>query len=478
VTDPLSAYDRGHTEPESSAREPWGWLEAFVLIQYLSTGILLLPGAQHVRFIIRALPYLSSGALLAFYAQRSPSWKAFPGTRALILAIILLVINLLQPDTVMIAGVAQVIFTILIAAPAFWVGKVVRDKNRLDRILYLVFIANALGALVGYVQTRYGLLMPAEFSAVALGMNPDLIGALSYKGANGQTIVRPPGLSDMPGGAAGSGQLAAVLGVALALGGGPLSIESAIYLAVAAIGLATVYLTQVRSLLGAAVLGIMLAAWAASRLRRQHGMRIAFGGAGLVVAAFALAVAIGGRSITNRFATLTTEHPLETYQSNRGFFLTDTFERLLPEYPLGAGVGRWGMMRLYTDPYIDETAPPPLYVELQWTGWLFDGGFPMWILYGSAILASLAYAYKVAKRHPDREMRYLAGLVFALNMMVFLMIFDGPPFNTQMGIQFWTLTGALAGACEGYRLKSLVEPAGEDAAARYPDERAAGLYGI
>src|SRR5208282_2824843 len=153
----------------------WGLLEAFVLLQYLSNAALLLPGAQSLRIAIRALPYLSSFALLILYAHRAPSWKRFPATGLLALALGLMMLEMLHPDTSVFAGLGQIAFTICIAAPAFWVGKVVRNKIQLDRVLYLIFLANALGAFVGFLQARYGLLMPAEFSAVGVGMNREMV---------------------------------------------------------------------------------------------------------------------------------------------------------------------------------------------------------------------------------------------------------------------------------------------------------------
>src|SRR5208282_6140613 len=196
--------------------------------------------------------------LLILYAHRAPSWKRFPATGLLALALGLMMLEMLHPDTSAFAGLGQIAFTICIAAPAFWVGKVVRNKVQLDRILYLIFLANALGAFVGFLQARYGLLMPAEFSAVGVGMNREMVSALTYVGANGQTIIRPPGLSDMPGGASASGMIAAVLGIVLALGMTSIGVESLIYLAIAIVGLATVFLTQIRIMLIGAVFGMVL----------------------------------------------------------------------------------------------------------------------------------------------------------------------------------------------------------------------------
>ena len=48
----------------------WGPLEWFVVVQYLSTALLFVPGAQSVRIIIRTLPYLLGGILFfAGYEQ-------------------------------------------------------------------------------------------------------------------------------------------------------------------------------------------------------------------------------------------------------------------------------------------------------------------------------------------------------------------------------------------------------------------------
>jgi hypothetical protein len=53
-----------------------------------------------------------------------------------------------------------------------------------------------------------------------------------------------------------------------------------------------------------------------------------------------------------------------------------TFRKLLFEYPLGCGVGRWGMMTYYFGRF-DANPNPAVFVEIQPTGWLFDGGIPL-----------------------------------------------------------------------------------------------------
>jgi hypothetical protein len=152
--------------------------------------------------------------------------------------------------------------------------------------------------------------------------------------------------------------------------------------------------------------------------------------------------------VSDRFATLTNGSPGEVYEQNRGGFVRQTIDELLPQYPFGAGLGRWGMARTYTSSFIQDTDPPAIWAEIQITGWLLDGGLPMWVLYGAAILSSLLYCYNAATRNADRDVRYFAGLILSLNVVTVMTIFDSPTFNNSPGAQFWLLTSVLAGVCE------------------------------
>ena len=419
-----------------------------MLAQWLCTVIIMLPGAQSIRLPMRIFPYAGNISLFFLYFDRIPSWTRFPGTIWLTFVFLLMSLELLHPDTALIPGIGQIILTSSIYAPAFWAGKVIRNKSRLDRVLYLTFFFSATSALVGFVQARYGLLMPAQFSSVMVGMDPNKVQALTYIGASGQAITRPPGLSDLPGGACGAATYTVLLGIALAVGARRFDTKSICYSVIVALAAVTLYMTQVRIMFIAAVLGLLLTAWAVSQYNKVYGSRIMLVGAGLLAATFVYAVSIGGKSVSDRFATLIAGSPAETYQTHRGVFLRKAIDELLPEYPFGAGLGRWGMIRTYTAPYIADTDPPPIYAEIQATGWLLDGGFLMWIFYGGAILNSLVYAYRTATRYADSEVRYLAGLVLTLNVLLVVTSFDAPVFNNQGGGQLWLLSSGLAGTCE------------------------------
>jgi hypothetical protein len=169
--------------------------------------------------------------------------------------------------------------------------------------------------------------------------------------------------------------------------------------------------------------------------------------AGLVAAAFLWATTVGGETVAKRFLGLFERSPVMSYQQNRGHFVESTFSQLFYDYPLGAGVGRWGMMCVYFGN--PDARYPPVHVEIQLTGWLLDGGVLMWFFYGGAVFVSLAYAYRVSTRTRSPRLAYSAAIIFCLNLLIVGQAMAGPSFNTQMGIQFWLLAAALYGAAGG-----------------------------
>jgi hypothetical protein len=215
-------------------------------------------------------------------------------------------------------------------------------------------------------------------------------------------------------------------------------------LALAAIGMTALLLTQVRSLTVAAVAGVGV--FALLRLRQGQAIAgaasLAFG-ATLIAGAYMWAVTVGGDSLTARFTGLLDDGVVSTFKEERGAFLTYTLSELLFEYPFGAGIGRWGMMHVY---FGDGTMweAPPIHVEIQPTGWLLDGGVPLWIAMVGAIAASLRASYVVAV-HSAGSLQESGTAVLCLQLMLLAMCLSGPAFNTQLGIQYWALTAAVWG---------------------------------
>ena len=313
-------------------------------------------------------------------------------------------------------------------------------------MLWLIFAANAINSVVGLLQIYFPqYFMPPEFSALAQNMNRDYVEALSYVGASGQKIIRPPGLSDMPGGAAVAGMTTALMGITLSIRHEWGARTRAFCLLMAGVGMVVLYLTQVRALFLMMLVAVSaLCAIIVRRGQRREGLWVALVSLGLVVVAFLWALSLGGQEIADRFFSISDAGLLNSFQTNRGIFIEQTLNTLLFEYPLGAGLGRWGMMAVYFgDTFSAES--PPLYVEIQMTGWLLDGGVLMWMLYGGAVVSALLYSYRLAVRTADNEMINASRMVFCFNLIIAGVSFAGPAFNTQLGIQFWFLAAALHG---------------------------------
>jgi hypothetical protein len=421
------------------------WLELFLATQFLWGVLLFIPGAQPYRGYIRALPYVASLALLVLYLLRAAPGSRPRGSGWLIGALLLLVMNLLHPTTPLTAGIAQCVFQLAIAAPMFWVFKRIRTPQALERLLVIVFVMNfvsaALGILQVYSPERFN---PPQFSTLGLKLNDAYVSALTYVGNNGRTIVRPPGLTDQPGGAAVAGGLTALLGLGLLLrarkGWHAVGLLCAI-----GIGLAVIYLTQVRAVLLTVIgAGALLGGLTLRRGRMARGSWILGVGATLIVASFWWASSLGGDAVDRRFLQIRETGALQTYQENRGHFLSATVGELLSEFPLGAGVGRWGMMNVYFGNPA-EFRSAPVYVEIQLTGWLIDGGVPMWLLYGGAVLLTVFAGFRLTAAR-DPSLAEMALTVLAIHVFIVGFAMASPPFNTQLGILFWTLAAGLHGA--------------------------------
>ena len=446
---PVALHPELHEAPEEAEGAPhvaWGWLEFFVLVQVLWGVLLFVPGSQVYRIYIRGFPYVASLIALGACLRSTGADSGAPGARWILASLTLMIASLAHPATWLVSGTAQVVFQLSIAAPVFWTARNWITPERLERVLLLVFGANFLSAALGLLQVYYPqTFMPPEFSRLALSMNANVVGALTYIGADGREIIRPPGLSDIPGGAAVSATVTALLGFAFATRAQANHRRRLAFLAAAVIGLTVVYLTQVRSMLVMICLCMMAAG--AVRLRQGrvvHTAWIVGSAAAVVIASFTWAVAVGGESVVDRFQSMLDVGVVQSYQENRGAFLTYTVQELLYEYPLGAGLGRWGMMSAYFGEPTNWQFPA-LWAEIQLTGWLYDGGVLLWVSYAGAISTAAFHTYRIAGSS-EPHLSDLATMVLSVQVLVIGLCFTGLVFNTQMGIVFWLLSASVYGA--------------------------------
>jgi hypothetical protein len=301
-----------------------------------------------------------------------------------------------------------------------------------------MFLFQLTSASFGVLQVYFpGQYQPALSDVVA---NSEYgLDAYSIELANGEQSIRPMGLTDMPGGAGVAGYQAFVFGLAIYLC--EKSILRFMGLGGIATGLFCIYLSQIRSLLILAAVVLIAAVFVLMASRQTiAATRLAVIGGGLFVGAFLWAFAVGGEDMRERFASLLEEKPAEVYHQNRGKFLESTFTQDLPEYPLGAGLGRWGMMYHY---FGSRSGASSIWAEIQITGWVLDGGALLLIAYIGAVYLATRQSLKASKLPADPWLQRFAMIIVAYDIGLLVQTLGSIPFSSQMGLEFWLLNTAI-----------------------------------
>ncbi|MBC7911871.1 MAG: hypothetical protein H7Y30_15295 [Pyrinomonadaceae bacterium] len=432
---------------EVKAEPKWGFAEFFVISQTAFPAILFLPGTQALRLPLRVAAFAVSLAALAWWLGSRRRHAPHPATHWLLLAVVYLILMIFHPTTnTTFAGLAQTVLYLSVLAPVFWASSLIRSPQRLMRLLVILFICNGINSLVGVLQVYApGYFMPQEFSSVVLASKYGL-STYTYVNSAGKLAIRPPGLFDTPGAVCAAGMLAALLGFIFSVNLKKLSHRlGSLFLGVA--GVAAVYLSQVRTalLIMCGMMAVYVGVLWVIQKRRTKAIVFLSIAVMLVTILFSFTVARSGKASMRRFQDLAAGDPLTVYYDNkRGDQLENGFTDLLPSYPLGAGLGRWGMMRVY---FGDETNvdSPSIWAELQFPAWILDGGVILMCLYCLALLATVTYELKISRDATNPTLRLIVPIIVAANIGVIVLIFGFTPFTTQVGMQYWFLAGALHG---------------------------------
>jgi hypothetical protein len=425
---------------EEATRPGGGWLLAFILFQMACLLVLLFSFAEPLRPLLRIACFAASGMLALCLPMGGT--RQHGSALAAVGVMVILAASFFNPGTSgTVAGLAQFAIYACTLAPLFWVCRLRLKVADLRRALIAIWIFHTVSAGLGVLQVYYpGRFQPAVSSTVG-DRKWDYQESLKITNAAGERVYRPMGLTDIPGAASLSAFYAVLFGLVIGFSGR--ATLRAIAGVSMVVGLSCLYMSQVRAIL------VMLAASVVTFcgflfLRGEFRRLMVTAGTMAVIAivSFSLAIAIAGDSVTKRLGTFLESSPDEMYYGDRGHFLADTMDNLLPKYPFGAGLGRWGMINSY---FGDNSDPDrqPIWVEIQLTGWLVDGGLPLIAAYSLAILVAFWEAARIALARGSDDIWIWAVAVIAYDLGALAMSFDYPFFNSQSGMELWVLNAAL-----------------------------------
>lgn len=424
------------------------WLVGLVALQMACQIALLFEALAPFRVVFRTASF---GVSLVALVLISAASGKHPARELVIVAIGIVALGIVNPGTSSgLAAVAQLMLYIAIMGPIFWVTRLVVTRQAMARVVVLLWVFHTLSSMVGVLQVYFpGRLQPALSATVRDqqwgGRN------LMVQLASGEEVYRPMGLTDAPGGAAMAGLYAVLFGLGMMTTSRR---QVAIWAGVAGIpiGLFCIYLTQVRSaLVIAGVLTVTLVVVLVSVGQLLAAIRVSAVILGSGILAFIWAVSLGGEQTRDRFSTLLESNPNEVYYRNRGIFFEHTVNELIPNSPLGAGLGRWGVIgSVFGNP--NDPLNPPIWVEIQWTAWVVDGGIPLMVVYVMALGVTLWTSIKIARTHPDPWIAGWARVISAYNMAAIALTFTSVPFIGQAGLEFWLLNGTIYAAARTRKL--------------------------
>jgi hypothetical protein len=418
------------------------WVLGLLGLQIACQVALLFEELAPLRVVFRSAAFAGSLIGLAAVAGRPGRHPSRPYAA---IAVAIVGLMMFHPNTsTAAAGVAAVALYAAIVAPVFWVPRLEVGSWTFARLVVVLWGFHTLSATFGVLQVYF----PGQFQpALSTAVQGSQWGGehLKVTLASGETVFRPMGLTDIPGGSAMAGLYAFVFGLGfLVIGRRPLHYAAG--LVSLPVGLFCIYLSHVRSILVlAGILAITLVGVLLAARRFGAAARVAAAAPAVAVGAFVWAVALGGDETVRRYETLLEASPEEIYYKSRGIFLEDTITNKIPEYPFGAGLGRWGMILNYFGDPTNPTATP-IWVEIQLTGWVLDGGVPLAAVYLVALFIATWAIFRIALRHPDPWLAGWAMLIVAYDVAAIAVTFNSTPFAGQAGLEFWLLNAALFAA--------------------------------
>ena len=429
-------------------------LVGLVLFQIACQIALLTPALGALRVPIRSAVF---GASLYLFFTVVGRRREHPSANAARWVLGIVALGIFHPyANTLTARLAQAAMYLAIIGPIIWVPRMRVALPTLRNVILTLWAFHTLSSAVGVLQVYFPGEFQPNLSRVIAGRDEGYVNSLQITTATGERVFRPMGLTDIPGGASLAGMYAVLFGLAFFV------IERrhwmrVICVASMLVGTTAMYMAQVRATVVVTLVCIIgFAAVVAARGRTKQ-----FGAILVVVmcvglAAWFWAAAVGGAGVSSRMGTLLEAQPTDIYYENRGHFLEQTFKELLPRFPLGAGLGRYGMM----NEYFGNNANPEtagIWAEIQWTAWTLDGGFPLMVAYLLAWYLAARTAWRIARRSERLGLGDLwiwGALIVAYNIGALAFTFSYALFNSQAGLELWLLNGVMFAAARDAYVRS------------------------
>ena len=431
------------TQSKPVRQERRNWVQWFIIFQIVCQLLLLTSiAAGPTRAVIRIATFGISLLALAFVPGRG---KLHPAAKPVAAVMGLMAISFFHPTTNnFLSGAAQILLYLAILAPLYWVPRFNLDMRAVRTVLLTLWAFHALSSLFGVLQVYYPGRFQPNVSVLVASQGSTYLRNVSIVVANGERVMRPMGLTDVPGGAGMGGFYTVLFGMGFLLTERGMA-RRAIFVGSMLLGMMALYLSQVRALL--VMLACCMVVFLILLALRGFKMKLAILSsvlAGIVVVSFLWAASVGGASVTRRLALLVASSPTNTYYQGRGKFLEYTIKELLPRYPLGAGLGRWGM----TNTYFGDKSKLSIWAEIMWTGWLLDGGVPLILAYVAMLWFAFVTALKLSLRRSQGDLWLWGTVLLSYNCGAIALTFSYPFFISQGGMEFWMLNALLFTAAQ------------------------------
>jgi hypothetical protein len=433
-----------------SASEGLKVLVIFAIVQFASNLVLLSETINNIRILrifSRAAPFSLS---LYFLYQYSARRERHPAHTLAVWALGIVFLNLVHPTgNWPLAALAQAALNMAIVAPIFWATRTGINLTAFRWVVMVTWVFHLSSTGMGLLQVAYPGRFEPAVSSMAVA-NATMVRGLQIILEDGSVLYRPMGLTDTPGGAASSAFYAIVFGVGFLLSRDSSFLVRMLAASSIPAGFACLFFCQVRSVMVLTVVClVVMSVVMAIREQYTRALTLVAGSIGSLLLGLTLVATLGGgQRVTQRVSSLLEGDISNTYYTNRGVFLEQTITDLVPRYPLGAGLGRWGMMYAYFGDW-EDLESTSLWVEIQWTAWLFDGGLPLVFVYAAGLIHATIAALRIAfaRGAAGESDLWLWGMVIVgYNVGAFALTFNYPLFIGGLGMEFWMFNGALFAA--------------------------------